>query len=1126
MSPDDPLDQPPPPSPTPSSQDVRVLSQVDDFLARHQESLEENIALKKLLEDAQALNLSLESRMSELQSVKKVDSVPLSAHPAPSRTSNQVHFSESDAVPVVHASHSDLHATQTQPFGDSLTSLPPSDTAFRSSNNSHSSEPLHAPPRSAFHHPADTVSAPIVHAPFGLNPSTSAPFRTLEELKLHTDRLISQSSRFPPDKPVQSTVESTRFHTSDSRPAHFTDPSNSRSESAFQTDHAPVRSHIRPSSNGQSAPDVFYPQSSVANQTQAALYPDFRLYPSNPACSQSLPSSAYYQQYLTSSAANMMSAPSSFVPTYPPASSYYSQAPANSQSAFQPCQNQVASNYTYNPSGYVAPSQMMTSAGLPPFNALSSSGPNVVQNASGPSPSVQQLLSQLHSLQAPASNIGFQPAASGNRSSAVPFQSLPKFNGKNKGLSAKSWLRDLEQIRLLYSLSENQMIPAARFSCVEQAREWAEIQPEEQTWDEFKVAFLHEYGDRNQDQLRMDMLAFQQNDLSVSEYATAMQRYFRQIDGIPVEQQIRYFIRGLRLGLREGIFAGQPTTLSDAISMARKAEDLFTSFPEQQPEIGREVAQLKKLTHDLYLAQRQAGRNPNPSQAPPPAHPHPQPQRNDNRRDNDLPNGHIPYCPRCDEPGHTPRNCSNPAKNPYHSCCNFWKHHRDNCPNHPNRFAASNYMESAEFNSEPLPPLEPVSDVELESNPAHAPYLSASLLPSDLPNMDCFAQDGDSGYEISESESDYESSSSDSDDEAETFAQKRGREESGRDQVKFKSQKRDVNTLPRHREPVKPVLHPLTAEEKEKRNESRRKNRRAVSEQNWGILRELFKPLNPTLISHKHLKYFRTDMHHYLDNVFQFERRPRKFRSPIPGEGKAPVEPSSQASGPRQNADSNRRGVSFALDDNPISAKNVDHDTNFLKAQLVGRESSPSFPIRTEIHAQIGKLKNQVIILDSGATFSGIPESVVIAAGWQHKIRPSNMTYRTSQGDSFKALGKVRVHLRIDRLHIKATMIVMPANCSYTMLLANDVMGPLRVDLLRSTQQVAFHFSGHKVTVPMLNELAPVSRTREENYFFVTQEDAPLETAWIGSSVPEFSISDECGSKNGSSPRIPLLGMS
>jgi hypothetical protein len=90
----------------------------------------------------------------------------------------------------------------------------------------------------------------------------------------------------------------------------------------------------------------------------------------------------------------------------------------------------------------------------------------------------------------PAFGLNASNVANVGRSSTVPLQALPKYDGSRKGLAAKSWIRDLEQIRILYNMSESQMIPAARFSCTDQAREWAEIQPDNQTWAQFRTAFL------------------------------------------------------------------------------------------------------------------------------------------------------------------------------------------------------------------------------------------------------------------------------------------------------------------------------------------------------------------------------------------------------------------------------------------------------------------------------------------------------------------------------------------------------------------------------------------------------------------------------------------------------------
>jgi hypothetical protein len=65
---------------------------------------------------------------------------------------------------------------------------------------------------------------------------------------------------------------------------------------------------------------------------------------------------------------------------------------------------------------------------------------------------------------------------------------------------------------------------------------------------------------------------------------------------------------------------------------------------------------------------------------------------------------------------------------------------------------------------------------------------------------------------------------------------------------------------------AKPVLHPLTKEEKRKRAETRRHNRELQQEQNGGI-RVLLKDCLPGLVSHKHISHFRTDLHRHIDKV-------------------------------------------------------------------------------------------------------------------------------------------------------------------------------------------------------------------------------------------------------------------
>jgi hypothetical protein len=154
-----------------------------------------------------------------------------------------------------------------------------------------------------------------------------------------------------------------------------------------------------------------------------------------------------------------------------------------------------------------------------------------------------------------------------------------------------------------------------------------------------------------------------------------------------------------------------------------------------------------------------------------------------------------------------------------------------------------------------------------------------------------------------------------------------------------------------------------------------------------------------------------------------------------------------------------------------------------------------TYPIRTEVFADIGNLKRQKVTLDSGATFSGIPKNVCIHAGLKKKIRPTRMTYMTSSGEVYTAEGKVVVDLKIGRLKIRTSMIVMPEDCPYKMLVANDIMGPLKADVLRSSNEVIFHWNNNAIR-PMVHDSDASEMRPSDLYLFVTQLDDPEQLSW------------------------------
>jgi hypothetical protein len=66
------------------------------------------------------------------------------------------------------------------------------------------------------------------------------------------------------------------------------------------------------------------------------------------------------------------------------------------------------------------------------------------------------------------------------------------------------------------------------------------------------------------------MLNHHQGSAAVGIYAVTMQRYFLQLDVTPQKQK-DYFVKNLKMGLRETVFASRPETLSVAIVSAYEA---------------------------------------------------------------------------------------------------------------------------------------------------------------------------------------------------------------------------------------------------------------------------------------------------------------------------------------------------------------------------------------------------------------------------------------------------------------------------------------------------------------------------------------------------------------------------
>jgi hypothetical protein len=114
-------------------------------------------------------------------------------------------------------------------------------------------------------------------------------------------------------------------------------------------------------------------------------------------------------------------------------------------------------------------------------------------------------------------------------------------------------------------------------------------------------------------------------------------------------------------------------------------------------------------------------------------------------------------------------------------------------------------------------------------------------------------------------------------------------------------------------------------------------------------------------------------------------------------------------------------------------------ESHYLTASMTDLQRK-NRTIRIEILASVSKLDNVVVTVDTGATFSAISRRCVRSAGLEDRIRDTKMTYKTSSGEVRKAEGKIKVPLKLGSLKLHVSMVVMLEECSYNVLLANDVM--------------------------------------------------------------------------------------
>lgn len=170
-------------------------------------------------------------------------------------------------------------------------------------------------------------------------------------------------------------------------------------------------------------------------------------------------------------------------------------------------------------------------------------------------------------------NRGNRMNGSGSNSLTPKIAKLdfPCYNG---GEDPTSWICRVEQFFELQQIPEEDKLPLAAYHLEGDAQLWYQLfkdSNEGVTWLNLKQALNARYGPTLFEHHFGDLTKLKQVH-SVRDYQTHFERLLSRVGRLSTEHQIRCFISGLKDHIRVDVQVAHPTTLSDAIGLARLFE--------------------------------------------------------------------------------------------------------------------------------------------------------------------------------------------------------------------------------------------------------------------------------------------------------------------------------------------------------------------------------------------------------------------------------------------------------------------------------------------------------------------------------------------------------------------------
>ncbi|XP_059441736.1 uncharacterized protein LOC132174039 [Corylus avellana] len=148
---------------------------------------------------------------------------------------------------------------------------------------------------------------------------------------------------------------------------------------------------------------------------------------------------------------------------------------------------------------------------------------------------------------------------------------FPKYNGE---IDPTSWICRVEQFFEFKQIEDEEKLPLAAYHLESEAQMWYQLFKESEeflTWESLKAALHTRYGPTAFEDHFGDLTKLQQTG-SVKEYQLQFEHLLSRVGKLSTQHQLGCFVSGLKGNLRTEVQAARPTTVTEAIGLARLYE--------------------------------------------------------------------------------------------------------------------------------------------------------------------------------------------------------------------------------------------------------------------------------------------------------------------------------------------------------------------------------------------------------------------------------------------------------------------------------------------------------------------------------------------------------------------------